>query len=81
MGDAQEHFGSANAKQQQIKHFTEHVRTSETIAFKNICDISKNINVYKNAINTDLKNMSAHLYEIFCFLSLHKINSDYVIFH
>ena len=34
-----------------------------------------------NAINTDLKNMFAHLYEVFCFLSLHKFNSIYVIVH
>ena len=35
--------------------------------------------IVKDAIN--LKNMFAHLYDIFCFLSLHKFNSIYFIFH
>ena len=34
----------------------------------------KNI-IVNNAINTDLKNMFARLYDIFCFSSLHKYNS------
>ena len=34
-----------------------------------------------NTINTDLKNMFACLYGVFYFLSLHKFNSIYVIFH
>ena len=34
-----------------------------------------------NAINTDLKNMFVRLYEVFCFLSLYKFNSIYVIVH
>ena len=34
-----------------------------------------------NAINTDLRNMFAHLYEVFCFLILHKFNCIHVIFH
>ena len=33
------------------------------------------------AINTDLKNMFTRLYEVFCFLSLHKFDSIYVILH
>ena len=39
------------------------------------------INDINNAINTDLKNMFAHLHEVFCFLSLHEFNSIYIIFH
>ena len=35
----------------------------------------------KNAIYIDLKNMFACLYEVFCFMSLHKFSSIYVIFH
>ena len=34
-----------------------------------------------NAINTDLKNIFAHLHDIFYLLNLHKFNSIYVIFH
>ena len=36
---------------------------------------------FNNAINTDLKNMFARLYDKFGFLSLRKFNSIYVIFH
>ena len=34
-----------------------------------------------DAIDTVLKNMFARLYEAFCFLSLHKFNSIFVIVH
>ena len=34
-----------------------------------------------NAINTDLKNMFGRFYEVFCFLSLHKFISIFIIFH
>ena len=33
-----------------------------------------------NSINTDLKNMFAHLHEVFCFLSLNILNSIYIVF-
>ena len=34
-----------------------------------------------SAINADLKNMFARLYDVFYFLSLPKFNSIYIIFH
>ena len=37
--------------------------------------------IVNNAMNTDLKNMFARLYDIFCFLSLHKFNSIYATLH
>ena len=40
---------------------------NEKITFKNI--------YVNNAVDTDLKNMLAHFYDIFWFLILHKFNS------
>ena len=37
--------------------------------------------IVNNAINSDLKNMFARLYDVFCFLSLYKFNAIYVILH
>ena len=37
--------------------------------------------IVNNAMNTDLKNMFARLYDIFCFLSLHRFNSIYATLH
>ena len=46
---------------------------NENITFKNI--------FVNNSINKDLKNMFDCFYDLFCFLSLHKFNSIYIIFH
>ena len=54
---------------------------NEKTTFKITCNINKIYKHINNAINTDLKNMLARLFEVFCFLSLHKFNSVYVIFH
>ena len=36
--------------------------------------------IVNNAVNTDLKNIFARFFDVFCFLSLHKFNFIYVIF-
>ena len=36
--------------------------------------------IVNNAVNTDLKNIFARLFDVFCFLSLHKFNFICVIF-
>ena len=37
--------------------------------------------IVNNAINADLKNMFTRLHGVFCFLSLNKFSSIYIIFH
>ena len=36
--------------------------------------------IVNNEVNTDLKNIFARFFDVFCFLSLHKFNFIYVIF-
>ena len=67
------HLSSANAKQWSRLNISQKMlENDEKMYFKNIVS---------NAINEDLKNMFARLYDIFCFQGLHKFNSVCVIFH